>query len=72
VFGTAGAGDSFTSTLVAALAEGADADEALAQASVNAAAVIGAVDTTSGLLSREALVEQAAKLPHDEAFRLFK
>jgi sugar/nucleoside kinase (ribokinase family) len=72
VQGTAGAGDSFTSTLVAALAEGAGAQEALAQASVNAASVIGAVDTTSGLLSREALAERAASLPHDEEFRLFR
>jgi sugar/nucleoside kinase (ribokinase family) len=72
VLGTAGAGDAFTSTLVAALAEGAAPDEALAQASVNAASVIGAVDTTTGLLDRKTLTERAAQLPDEDSFRLYR
>ena len=71
VQGTAGAGDAFTSTLVAALAEGAESAEALAQASVNAASVIGSVDTTEGLLDRETLAQRAAALPHDAELKVF-
>jgi sugar/nucleoside kinase (ribokinase family) len=62
VAGTAGAGDAFTSTLVAALAEKAAPDEALAQAAVNASSVIGSVDTTAGLLDRKTLETRAAEL----------
>jgi len=53
VAGTAGAGDAFCSTLTAALIEGLSPPEALLQAAMNAAAVVGAVDTTSGLLGAE-------------------
>jgi sugar/nucleoside kinase (ribokinase family) len=59
VAGTAGAGDAFTSTLVAALVEGVEPAMALAQAAVNAAAVISVVDTTSGLLPRAELESRA-------------
>ncbi|MFQ5565902.1 MAG: carbohydrate kinase family protein [Paracoccaceae bacterium] len=55
VLGTAGAGDAYTSTLAAALAEGIAPDEAMLQAAMNAAAVVGALDTTSGLMTPEAM-----------------
>jgi sugar/nucleoside kinase (ribokinase family) len=71
VLGTAGAGDAFTSTLVAALAEGLPPATALAQASVNAAAVISVVDTTSGLLRREELERRAAAFLSESPERHF-
>lgn len=71
VAGTAGAGDAFTSTLVAALAEGVGASEALAQAACNAASVIGVIDTTSGLLGREEVAARAARLSGEAELRLF-
>ena len=52
VMGTAGAGDSFTSTLSALLASGSSVEDSLRSAAVNAAAVVSEVDTQSGLLSR--------------------
>jgi ribokinase len=55
VQGTAGAGDAYTSTLAAALAEGAAPGEAMLQAAMNSAAVVGALDTTSGLMTPEAM-----------------
>jgi ribokinase len=64
VAGTAGAGDSFTATLAAALAEGHVPEHALAEAAVNAAAVVSRIDTTSGLLDRAALdARMAGPLP---------
>jgi ribokinase len=67
VRGTAGAGDAFTSTLSALLASGEKVDAALRAAAVNAAAVVAAVDTQSGLLDRAQLDEKvsavAAQLP---------
>jgi ribokinase len=51
--GTAGAGDAYCSTLTAALAEGTPPEEAMLQAAMNSAAVVGATDTTSGLLTPE-------------------
>ncbi|MEO1276344.1 MAG: carbohydrate kinase family protein, partial [Pseudomonadota bacterium] len=60
--GTAGAGDAFTSTLGAALAEGLPAADAMLEASANAASVVSAVDTTTGLLTREALDTRLAAL----------
>jgi sugar/nucleoside kinase (ribokinase family) len=71
VAGTAGAGDAFTSTLVAAIAEGMPQADALAQAAVNAASVISVVDTTTGLLDRETLDRRAAALPDGAALRVF-
>jgi sugar/nucleoside kinase (ribokinase family) len=60
--GTAGAGDAYSSTLAAALAEGAAPEEAMLQAALNAASVVGAVDTTSGLLTREQLAARRSEL----------
>jgi sugar/nucleoside kinase (ribokinase family) len=71
VAGTAGAGDSFTSTLVAALAEGASQADALAQAAVNAASVIGVVDTTGGLLDRATLLARAEAFAASGPIRAF-
>ena len=71
VSGTAGAGDCFTSTLVAALVEGVEPAIALAQAAVNAAAVIGVVDTTSGLLDRAELEARAAEFAATAPIRHF-
>jgi ribokinase len=61
VLGTAGAGDAYTSTLAAALAEGAAPAEAMLQAAMNAAAVVGALDTTSGLMTRQAMAQRRRK-----------
>lgn len=55
VKGTAGAGDAFSGTLAADLSSGATAQQALAEATANAASVVRAVDTQSGLLDRAAL-----------------
>ncbi len=62
VQGTAGAGDSYTSTLTAALAERVDPAEAMLQAAINAASVVGALDTTSGLLSAEQMGMREASI----------
>jgi hypothetical protein len=45
--------------------------EALAQASVNAAAVIGMVDTTAGLLHRDELERRAQAFLADNPERCF-
>ncbi|MEM6942568.1 MAG: carbohydrate kinase family protein [Pseudomonadota bacterium] len=68
VAGTAGAGDSFTSTLGAALCEGVGAAEAMLQAAVNAASVVSAIDTTSGLLERAVLERKAATVGETALF----
>lgn len=52
VAGTAGAGDAFASTFAAWLTETGSAEAALDAAAINAASVIGAVDTQTGLLGR--------------------
>lgn len=60
--GSAGAGDSFTSALAAALCAGKDPAEALFSAAQNAASVIAHVDTQSGLLTQDqmqAILDQA-------------
>jgi len=62
VAGTAGAGDSYTSSVAAALAEGAEPGEAMLQAAVNAASVVGALDTTSGLLTPDQMAARRSKL----------
>lgn len=61
VAGTAGAGDSFTSTTVAALAEGLEPGEALLEAAINAASVVSVIDTTSGLLTPEQMERRRAE-----------
>ncbi len=53
VAGTAGAGDAFNATFTAWIALGCAPQEALRAAAVNAASVVGHVDTQSGLLPRE-------------------
>jgi ribokinase len=55
VAGTAGAGDAFNATFTAHIALGCKPQEALRAAAVNAASVVGHVDTQTGLLSREAI-----------------
>ncbi|MEO0618680.1 MAG: carbohydrate kinase family protein [Pseudomonadota bacterium] len=55
VVGTAGAGDAFASTLCASLGAAASPLTALPAAACNAASVVGAADTQTGLLTAEAL-----------------
>jgi len=55
VAGTAGAGDAFVSTFSAYLAGGSPPEAALRAASLNAAAVLGHVDTQTGLMRRKDL-----------------
>lgn len=55
VVGTAGAGDAFASTFTGAVALGWPMEAALRAAAVNAASVVGYVDTQSGLLRTEAM-----------------
>lgn len=55
VAGTAGAGDAFNATFTASIALGAKPEEALRCAAVNAASVVGYIDTQTGLLTREAV-----------------
>jgi ribokinase len=67
VAGTAGAGDAFAATFAAFVALGRPPEEALRAASINAASVVGHVDTQTGLLRRAAiearLAETAERLP---------
>lgn len=53
VAGTAGAGDAFNATLTAYVALGHPPREALMAAAINAASVVGHVDTQTGLLSKD-------------------
>ncbi len=62
VAGTAGAGDAYTSTIAGALAEGLDPPEAMLEAAMNAASVVSAVDTTSGLMSPDAMKKKRREL----------
>lgn len=55
VAGTAGAGDAVAATFAAFIALARPVDVALKAAAINAASVVGHVDTQSGLLRREAL-----------------
>lgn len=61
VIGTAGAGDAFTSTFTAFYASGSGRDDALKNATVNAASVIGFADTQSGLLTGQNLAREQSK-----------
>lgn len=69
VAGTAGAGDAFSATLSIALAEGKSIEDAALAATVNAASVIGYVDTQTGLLDHAALEERAHKAGNELALR---
>ena len=61
---TAGGGDAFAATIASFLAEGFNPEQALAHATVNAAAVVSRVDTQSGLLKRAELdLEVAVRCP---------
>ena len=62
VMGTAGAGDAFSSTFAAFIAQSKTSEEAAIAAATNAASVIAYLDTQSGLLRREELQAQVAKL----------
>jgi sugar/nucleoside kinase (ribokinase family) len=59
VAGTAGAGDSFVSTLAWALQSGRPAGEAMALAAQNASSVVSFVNTTDGLLASDELLARA-------------
>lgn len=72
VRGTAGAGDAFDSTAAAALAEGRPVAESLRLAAVNAAAVVGEIDTHSGLLDRAALEARTAEKRADLPVQLWR
>jgi ribokinase len=61
VAGTAGAGDAFNATFTALVAMGSPAEEALRAAAINAGAVVGHVDTQTGLLGREEIDRRLAE-----------
>ncbi|PCI48662.1 MAG: carbohydrate kinase family protein [Alphaproteobacteria bacterium] len=63
--GSAGAGDSFSSTLASLVSVGNAPDIALYAASLNAVAVISCVDTQEGLLTYDALKQKMAKALKD-------
>jgi len=69
VAGTAGAGDAFSATFAALLALGRCPEEALRAATINAASVVGHVDTQSGLLTRAALEERLPRSADDLKIR---
>ena len=60
VAGTAGAGDAFSAAFTAHIALGSKPEEALRAGAINAASVVGHVDTQTGLLSREAIAKALA------------
>jgi len=62
VSGTAGAGDAFNATFAAHVALGRPAQEALRAGAVNAAAVVGHVDTQTGLLTSAELEKRLAAM----------
>lgn len=57
VAGTAGAGDAYAATLATFLAQGRAPEDAMRAAALNSAAVVGYIDTQSGLLTGTALAE---------------
>ncbi len=67
--GTAGAGDAFAATLAGRLAAGAEPGEALRAASANAASVVRAIDTQTGLLTAAALERELAAAAAEFAVR---
>lgn len=60
VVGTAGAGDAFGATFTTHVALGRPVEEALRAAAINAASVVGYIDTQSGLLRRRDLDQRLA------------
>ena len=63
--GTAGAGDAFVSTFASALVAGQPTHEALQKAALNSAAVVGKVNTTSGLLTAKDLAIKHQEKSHE-------
>ncbi len=61
VMGTAGAGDAFASTFAASFVMGQGIEEAVQSATINAASVISHVDTQTGLLDQDALLQERKK-----------
>ena len=64
-FSRTGAGDAFSSTVLAAMILGKTLPEALAWGGINAMAVVQQVGAHTGLLSREQLEEYLSKAPND-------
>ncbi|MEQ1716950.1 MAG: PfkB family carbohydrate kinase, partial [Hyphomicrobium sp.] len=62
VVGTAGAGDAFNATLSACIAGSMPAEEAIMAAAINAASVVGHLDTQTGLLRRTDLAARLAAM----------
>lgn len=69
VKGTTGAGDAFAATFTATKALGWGLDDALRAAAINAAAVVGYVDTQTGLLKLDALADQLKAHANDLPIR---
>lgn len=61
VAGTAGAGDSFASTMAAYLESGAAPEDALLAATINASSVVEHIDTQTGLLNRAQIARRTEK-----------
>jgi ribokinase len=59
VVGTAGAGDAFNATFTAYIAMGRPVEDAVRAATINAASVVGHIDTQSGLLPRDEIDQRA-------------
>jgi ribokinase len=72
VAGTAGAGDAFVSTFAGYSARGAPLDAALRAASFNAAAVVGYVDTQTGLLHHAEIERQLGEEGNSLAIRKWR
>ncbi|KAB2850856.1 MAG: carbohydrate kinase family protein [Hyphomicrobiaceae bacterium] len=62
VAGTAGAGDAFAATVAQSIAVGIAPEDALRRAAINAASVVGYVDTQSGLLTADEIDRRLASL----------
>ena len=72
VHGTAGAGDAFASTFATLVTLGESTNDALLGASLNAASVVGFVDTQTGLLERDELVKRRASIDGGSLIRRWK
>jgi ribokinase len=59
VVGTAGAGDAFNATFTAYIAMSRPVEDAVRAATINAASVVGHIDTQSGLLPRGEIDQRA-------------
>lgn len=69
VVGTAGAGDAFGATLATYVVLGQPIDQALRASTINAASVVGHIDTQTGLLRRRELDRRLAAAPPQPAVR---